>query len=60
MTMVEEIFDDGKEPTPEQVSMIKALMNGGIFKFSYKEDGTADIDVIPISNIQTDPPKDAQ
>jgi hypothetical protein len=58
--MVEEIFDDGKEPTPQQKAMMQALMGGGMLKFSYKEDGTVDINVIPISDIYLDPPKDPQ
>ena len=62
--MVEEIFDDGKEPTPQQKAMMQAmmqaLMGGGMFKFSHKADGTVDINVIPISDIFLDPPKDPQ
>jgi hypothetical protein len=54
--MVEEVFDDGKEPTPQQKAMMQALMGGGMFKFSHKADGTVDINVIPISDLY--PPKD--
>lgn len=58
--MVEEIFDDGKEPTPQQKAMMQALMGGGMFKFSHKADGTVDINVIPISDLFLDPPKETQ
>ena len=58
--MVEEIFDDGKEPTPQEKAMMRALMEGGMFKYSYKEDGTVDIDVIPLSDIHPEPPKEPQ
>lgn len=58
--MVEEIIDDGKEPTPQQKAMMQALMGGGMFKFSYTPDGKVDIGVIPISDIHLDPPKESQ
>lgn len=58
--MVEEIFDDGKEPTPQQKAMMQALMGGGWLKFSHKADGSVDINVIPISDIYLDPPKETQ
>lgn len=58
--MVEEIFDDGKEPTPQEKAMMRALMGGGMFKFSHTADGKVDIDVIPISDIHLEPPKDPQ
>jgi hypothetical protein len=58
--MVEEIFDDGKPPTPQERAMMKALMTGGMFKFSHTADGKVDIDVIPISDIHLEPPKDPQ
>lgn len=58
--MVFEIFDDGKEPTPKELAMMRTLMEGGMFKYSYKEDGTVDIDVIPLCDIYLDPPKDTQ
>jgi len=58
--MVEEIFDDGKEPTPQEKAMMQALMGGGMFKFSHTADGKVAIDVIPISDIYLDPPKEIQ
>ena len=58
--MVEEIFDDGKEPTPQEKAMLRALMGGGMFKFSHTADGKVEIDVIPISDIYRDPPKEIQ
>ena len=58
--MVFEVFDDGKEPTRQELAMMRALMEGGMFKYSYKEDGTVDIDVIPLSDIYPEPPKEPQ
>ena len=40
--------------------MMQALMGGGMFKFSHKADGTVDINVIPISYLFLDPPKETQ
>lgn len=58
--MVFEIFDDGKEPTPQEKAMMQALMGGGWLKFSHTADGKIDMDVIPISDIYLDPPKEPQ
>lgn len=58
--MVEEIIDDGKEPTPQQKAMMQALMNGGMFRVKYKEDGQVDVGVIPLHDLYPDAPKDPQ
>lgn len=56
--MIEEIIDDGTEPTPQQKAMMQALMHGGMLKFKYTETGQVDVDVIPTHDLYLDTPKD--
>ena len=58
--MIEEIVDDGKEPTPQEKAMMQALMNGGMLKFKATEAGQIDVDVIPLHDLYLDAPKDPQ
>jgi hypothetical protein len=62
--MVIEIFDDG-ETTPEQKAKFdaafEALMFGrGLIKLSQTKDGKVDVSHIPLHDLHTEPPKDAQ
>jgi hypothetical protein len=58
--MVSEVFDDDEDMSPEQAAMFKALMGGGMLRFSPSTDGTVAVDVIPIRDIYPEPPKDVQ
>ena len=58
--MIEEIVDDGKEPTPQEKAMMQALMNGGMLKFKATEEGQIDVDVIPLHDLYLNAPKDIQ
>ena len=57
--MITEIFDDGTEPTQQEKKMMQALMNGGMLKYKYTEDGKVEVDVIPVHDLHPDAPKDA-
>ena len=58
--MVEEVFDDGEELTPEQKAAFKALMFGtGVLKISQTKDGKVEFGHIPIHDM-AQPPKDPQ
>lgn len=57
--MITEIFDDGTEPTQQEKKMMQALMNGGMLKYKYTEDGKVEVDVIPVHDLYPDAPKDA-
>jgi hypothetical protein len=56
--MIVEIFDDGKEPTPNEKKMMQALMHGGMLKYKYTKEGQIEVDVIPVHDLYLDAPKD--